>query len=471
MSSEEYTAQIEDANEQDVMLVPISPDQHYHNNGKFTSVIRYISENNLKAEIVIADYLRRFTFQMTGQFDEKESIQQAQKIGPGWKKRNIESTANKEICEKLIKEGKLTIVSWNEFIEKYKDKFLEFQKKVEKEFAKETSNFHIAVIQAKAGFCKTFKEKNSTNSFFTDEIATPEHMDPLSIKYILEECAMMLLWDFLGYKQMAYPISESITNKKIFNCLSALSESPNMKLLDLSIKKKRNSKDFSKRESPKDQHRPPSPPQKEKEELAKKESPREQSRSPSPPLTEVEEPTELTLKAIDQKPKNTSEALRKSIEIPAPAFEPASRRKSKSLPASLSSSPSQSPTKQRPTQEEMEHQPRDRALSDTTVSYSSSYAYIAANPYAMFTKQKSQQPMELDKNSEAMLKGALKTLARPGYDPALVQAVTSAFMEELLVQLDAQPQGRIISSRPIAAVVREKNPPAAARALVFNPHS
>ncbi len=357
---------IKGVNATEPLLMPISPDQPYHNNGNFSAILEYIEENDLNVILIIAD--RTLTLQMDGTREEDEAKTASDNLQSNWMNKNLLGISKnknlsqseqellkikKDCYQRLMNKGKISVRTIDKFDqdckEKYKEKYLkEYEGKAiieglyhqpcnflhkldlpstkrsivnervcdffpnssgsayiltpteffyiedmknhdtfteadriacdietigqlenlkltfllspqdleaitfitaqKNKKANKHNPFRVAVQEARDNFCKNSEEKNSNNPSFDLEKAKT-----LSETYILAECDSILLWGNF-YTQMAYPMNENITNKKIFSCINALkkktdrSNTNDMGLLDLSIakaKKSFNNKNFT----------------------------------------------------------------------------------------------------------------------------------------------------------------------------------------------------------------------------------
>lgn len=218
----DFVINIENVNSSQWLLAPISPDQNYHNGEEFSAFLKYIEEKKLYVELVDTCKIREYTFQMAGNTLEEAQSETA-KLAKNWKKANILSYKNKELFQKLESKEYIKILTWEESISKNQAAYTLIRDIVYTVYNDKNTKFYHAVEEARGNFYSIFKDKNKGQpAFAVMEQEKPKDIQKLGAKFVLDECAIMLYWRYMGYTQMTYPIERNPTNKKIFNCLNAI---------------------------------------------------------------------------------------------------------------------------------------------------------------------------------------------------------------------------------------------------------
>lgn len=113
----EYTVEIRGVDSKKPLILPISPDQPYHNNGDFSAILEYIEENNLNVILIIAD--RTLTNQMDGKHTPEAAALESETLIKDWKRVNLEEK-NKDCYLRLLKNKQIEVYTIEEFDAKCK---------------------------------------------------------------------------------------------------------------------------------------------------------------------------------------------------------------------------------------------------------------------------------------------------------------------------------------------------------------
>lgn len=276
MQSPECVVGIKGVNAEKILLLPITPDQPYHNNKEFSAILEYIEENNLHVILIIAD--RTLTLQMDGKHTPEAAALESETLIKDWKRVNLEEK-NKDCYLRLSRNKQIEVYTIEEFDAKCK---IQYKERYHEDFKGDDivqeiyyrpcmflskSDAPRSIVDLRENYCDNSAESNKNNPSFKKQKALQ-----LSQDYILNKCTSMYLSDSVGYMQMAYPININKTNQKIFNSVNSLRISvkkksePNndsrMELLDLSVIKIRKTLETqkSRKNNPQDTKQQTKPP-------------------------------------------------------------------------------------------------------------------------------------------------------------------------------------------------------------------
>lgn len=205
-------------NPAETLLYPLSMDQGYHTGELFNQTMEHFESQGVTVVLVLTTYLGRFKLQVElGAVPENPEAEphpfktsdlvneQINKIEKGWLDLNVHRNP---ICQRMLKNGKLIITEWKkDWLDKHDSKFLTIFSRVQELYAKGTlvteatdaavkKYFDTAMERLRTNAIVQSMRQNQGNQFIIHEYTKP----------VLEEEAMMALWDFLGYTQMAYPV-------------------------------------------------------------------------------------------------------------------------------------------------------------------------------------------------------------------------------------------------------------------------
>lgn len=203
-------------------ILLISVGQEYHEEEKLLSTIELINESGFQSlTIMIGDYIQRYTIQMIRRLDTKFSEDIAMKDGDLWLSRN----------QKIINQLKIPyqIKRWKESL--YSEAFNEYQHHIE-ELYNNDPIFRNSFIYSALEFIERNSMINNRNK---NQIETAKE---LGIKYLIEECAIILpLWASWNFNLIIYPQKMLTAMEATMNYLLSDSIKDNFYWLPLRFKR------------------------------------------------------------------------------------------------------------------------------------------------------------------------------------------------------------------------------------------
>jgi hypothetical protein len=174
--------------------MPISIGQKYHSGQKFINDLNSMAKRNGAIIIALADTLHRYTLQLND--TPEEAFKKALEQGDKW--LDTQYSAIQEVRQNHP-QCHIYIIRWDEWLN-YSNPNLKF---------KDKKDFVDGLYESDDKFEKSIN--SSVGEFIRRNIARNafdlEKAKALSLKYKLEESAVMLVWIELKIKRLAYPNS------------------------------------------------------------------------------------------------------------------------------------------------------------------------------------------------------------------------------------------------------------------------
>lgn len=169
-------------------IMPISVGQEYHEDAKLKACINLVNTKFNECHIVVCDSLQRHTLQIKNPYLQPEELYKISlELGNAWIDRNKEALAQFSIPYNISR--------WDSWLENpdYKN-----AKHTIDTLYETNSAYKKAILETAERFYK--RSKNLKNLLLKKDIFIS-----LSIKYIQEECAVLLLWKKTQSNFILYP--------------------------------------------------------------------------------------------------------------------------------------------------------------------------------------------------------------------------------------------------------------------------
>jgi hypothetical protein len=151
-------------------ILLVSPDQSYYNGDLFKATLKYLHDNDIETIIVVADELRRFTFQVELYKDSENDPavqEQVKTLEEAWPSTNLElDEENRVLYENMKERERIRIMGWKECRNEFKTEYSTFlplleelYKKGEEEDDEKSHDFHTKIKKAAQKYFNTEKNR------------------------------------------------------------------------------------------------------------------------------------------------------------------------------------------------------------------------------------------------------------------------------------------------------------------------
>jgi len=231
-------------------IVPICVDDGYngiHDGPKFTGALTHLASLFEKVIVIKCDTLQRTTLMQRSGCNEEEACESVKAAGEKWEARYNDT------FEKL---QNVEIQAWDQWLghTDYKDQytFLEQKylsgKRLEEGYKDSKplkGKQHLNEKQpSDIGFYKlirriAIKKAALLSDQIKDDDFSADHSVVKNVKYILEECAIFLLWQNNGYQHLFYPRHNNELRAKLHQYLTDFSENGKLEFLPSTLNKQK----------------------------------------------------------------------------------------------------------------------------------------------------------------------------------------------------------------------------------------
>lgn len=169
------------------VLIPISVGQRYHEGHKFEATLRLVNQKFNKATILVGDTLQRHNIEVLEELGGAEAFQLARQRGDDWLERVRPLLSLLKIPFNFIR--------WDYWLEH--PEFELAKQKVSTLYAEDGSY--------QSSFSITVNDFLLRNRDFFSSSRDREHASRLCLRYLIEECAAMLIWPETKCQFELYP--------------------------------------------------------------------------------------------------------------------------------------------------------------------------------------------------------------------------------------------------------------------------
>ncbi len=179
-------------------MLLISVGQPYHEGEKFKATIALVNRRFKSCMLMVADTLQRYNIQAQQDIEEKLAYKQSLIKGDEWLSRNKSSIEILSIPYKILR--------WDDYLanEQFSYK-LDFVKTL----YSQNNSFKIAINAT----IEEYINRANRSSFSSEKIL---YLKKYCLGYLLEECAIMLLWWQQGIEFEIYPTPRNAAMRAIY---------------------------------------------------------------------------------------------------------------------------------------------------------------------------------------------------------------------------------------------------------------